>query len=248
MNSRRFIIGLVIAVVMVATLACSALSSVPSVSSPVPPEATQSSGSGGSGNAGNGGSGNTSNVLLKDDFSDNGSGWGTGTDADSVVEYTGNGLTMTVFKTSFFVYSTPNDKSYQNVHIEARIDNNSTDDMATFGVMCDQQVTTDAYYYFSISPNGEYAISKAAIAKDDEVLTNGGKWVASDLIEKNAKSYNIGADCGNGTLTLYVGGKKVDSVQDSSYTKGEVGLFAWNAKQPAGTSVVFHDFVMTELK
>ncbi len=244
MQSRRFIIGLGIAVVMVVTLACSALSSVPSE----PAQSSGNGGAGGSGNSGNGGSSNTGNVLLKDDFSDKSTGWGTGTDADSVVEYTGNGLTMTVFKTSFFVYSTPNDKSYQNVHIEARIENNSTDDMATFGVMCDQQVTTDAYYYFSISPNGEYAISKAAVAKDDEVLTNGGKWVTSDVIEKNAKSYNIGADCGNGTLTLYVNGKKIDSVQDSSYTKGQVGLFAWNAKQPAGTSVIFHDFVMTGLQ
>ena len=33
-----------------------------------------------------------------------------------------------------------------------------------------------------------------------------------DLIEKNKSSYRVGADCGNGTLTLYVDGQQIASV------------------------------------
>ena len=112
-----------------------------------------------------GGSNPSGAALLTDDFSDSNSGWGTGTDADSVVEYVNGGLQMVVIKTDYFVYSTPNDTAYQNVHLSATVANNSSDNLATFGIMCNQQVTKDAYYYLGISPNGEYAIAKAAVAK-----------------------------------------------------------------------------------
>ncbi len=248
MSNKRFVMALIVVVVTMAILACSLLSSVPSIPSSVPSLPTSPSGNSGSGSNGGNGS-NTSEVLLKDDFSDSSTNWGTGTDADSSVEYANGGLDISVFKTGLFVYSTPNDQAYQNVHIEVNIENHSTDDIATFGVMCDQQVTTDAYYYFGISPNGEYAINKAAVANDDTVLTNDGEWTASDLIKKNAASYQVGADCGSdGTLTLYVDGQKIDSVQDTSYSKGMVGVFAWSAEKPSGASVVFHDFVMSSLK
>jgi len=238
MKKNLLIIAVAITCLALAAMACSAVS-LPSLS--------------GNGNANNSNtnSGGTSSgaTLLKDDFSDSSSGWGTGTDADSLVEYVDGGLKMTVFKTDYLTYSTPDDTAYGNVHIEVTVANNSTDDLATFGIMCDQQVTKDAFYYMGISPNGEYAIAKAAVAKDDVVLTNNGKWVASKLITKNAKSYKIGADCGSdGTLTLYVDGQKIDSVTDTSYSKGRVALFAWNAKVASGTDVTFDNFVMTSLK
>ena len=200
-------------------------------------------------NTNSAGTGGTGKTLLSDDFSSSSSGWGTGTDTDSLVEYVNGGLKMTVFTTDYLTYSPPNNTAYQNIHLEVTVTNNSTDEMTTFGIMCNQQVTKDAFYYMGISPNGEYAISKAAVAKDDVVLTNNGKWTASNSIKKNAKSYRIGADCGgDGTLTLYVDGRKIDSVTDTSYGKGRVALFAWNAKVPSGTDVVFDNFVMTSLK
>jgi hypothetical protein len=237
MKKNVLIIVAAIACLALAIMACSAVS-IPSIS-----------GSATSTVVGNSGGSSTSSTLLKDDFSDSSSGWGTGTDADSLVEYVNGGLQMKVYKTDYFTYSTPDETAYQNIHIEVTVANNSSDDLATFGIMCNQQVTKEAFYYMGISPNGEYAIAKAAVAKDDVILTNNGKWAASDLITKNAKSYQIGADCGSdGTLTLYVDGKKIDSVTDTSYSKGRVALFAWNAKVASGTDVTFDNFVMSSLK
>ena len=191
---------------------------------------------------------NAGDVLLSDDFTDSSTGWGTGTDGDSSAEYVSGGFAMKVFKTHFFVYTTPSDQTYQNVHIETTIENKSAEDLATFGVMCDQQANQEAYYYFAISPNGEYGISKATAGQDDAVLTNNGNWTVSNWIPRNAKTYKVGVDCGSGRLTLYVEGRKIASVQDSTYTSGAVGLFAWSGEQQSGTSVVFHQFVMTPLK
>jgi len=189
-------------------------------------------------------------IILADDFSS--SQWGTGTDADSSVEYANEALQMIVFTKNYFVWSTPNDQDYENIHMEVTATNNKTDPTTAFGIMCHQQATSDAFFYFAITPAGQYAITKAIapvdnVAQDDVILTNDGKWESSDLVKENAPSYRIGADCGNETLTLYVDGQQVASVSDSSYTSGGVALFTWSGEDVASADISFDDFLMREL-
>ena len=187
----------------------------------------------------------TGDVLLSDDFSS--TQWGTGTDADSSVEYASETLQMIVFTKNYFVWSTPDDQDYQNVHMEVTVINNDTDSTTAFGLMCHQQIT-DSGYYFAITPAGEYAIAISTLAQQIDVfLTNNDEWATSDLITKNASSYRVGADCGNGTLTLYVDGQQIASVSDSTYTSGGVAVFAWSGEDATSTNVSFDDFEMTEL-
>ncbi len=185
-----------------------------------------------------------SGALLEDDFS-SGDTWGTGTDADSSVEYSNSALNMSVYKDFWFVWSTPNKDDYENIHVEVTAKNDSTDSTGAFGIICNMQVT-DTSYYFSVTGAGEYAIGRYTLT-DDVLLTNDGKWGKSDAIPSGAASYRIGADCGNGTLTLYVDGQQVDSVSDTTYTTGNVGLFAWSGEELNGTNVSFDDFVVTKL-
>lgn len=190
-----------------------------------------------------------SDVFFEDDFTAGGrSSWGTGTDADSSVEYVDDGLNMQLFTDNYIVWSTPNDTQYDNIHMEVTALNNGSDAMTAFGFMCYQQYPiTDSRYYFAVTAGGEYAIGKSALALDDEVLSNNGEWGKSDLIAKDASSYRLGADCGNGTLTLYVDGQKVDSVSDSTYTTGGVSLFLWSGDNIKTVNVTFDDFALTEL-
>ncbi len=185
--------------------------------------------------------------LVEDDFSDSGSGWGTGTDSDSSVEYANGGLHMEGFRDNYFTWSNPDTETYQDVHMEVTVENESGDTRAGFGLMCDQQTVDSSYYYFAISADGEYAIGRSATGKEDVFLTNNNDWGTSDLIAKNADSYHISADCGHGTLTLYVDGKQIDSATDSAYQDGAVGLFLWTGDEPSG-AVTYDDFVMTALK
>jgi len=187
-----------------------------------------------------------SDTLFNDDFSRE--QWGTGTDADSSVEYVDEALNLQIFTTSYIVYTYPNEKDYENVHMEVTVINNGTDSTTAFGFFCDQQhPITDSRYFFAVTPAGEYAIGKAALAQNEVFLTNNDTWAKSDLIAKNADSYRIGADCGNGNLTLYVDGQQVDSVEDSTYTSGGVALFAWTEKDTTTANVSFDDFLMTKL-
>ncbi|NUM47042.1 MAG: hypothetical protein HUU38_20270 [Anaerolineales bacterium] len=194
------------------------------------------------------GLGNSDGSLYRDDFSSTNSNWGIGTDADSSVEYVSDGLQFFVTTTNYFTWSNPGvEEGFENIHIEVTVKNRSTDPNAAFGLVCHQQVTGDSHYYMAITQSGQYAIAKAAIAQTDVFLTNNDQWGDSDLIPVEAETYQLGADCGNGTLTLYVNGQQIASVSDSTYTKGEVGLFAWSGEETAGTTVVFDDFVVTSL-
>ena len=184
-------------------------------------------------------------ALLEDDFSGDDT-WGTGTDSDSSVEYSNEALKFIVNTDYFFVWSTPNGEDYENIHVEVTVKNDSTDSTAAFGIVCNLQIT-DTSYYFAVTGAGEYAIGKYTFL-GDELLTNGGEWGTSDAIASGAASYRIGADCGSdGTLTLYVDGQQVDSVNDTTYSMGNVGLFAWSGEDVNGTNVSFDDFIITKL-
>jgi hypothetical protein len=185
-------------------------------------------------------------VILSDDFSS--TQWGTGTDADSSVEYASGALQMIVYTKNYFVWSTPNDQDYQNVHLEVTVNNNGSDATTAFGIMCNQQVGADSsFYYVAMTPAGEYAIAKATEGQSDVFLTNNDQWANSDSIAKEASSYRVGADCGNGTLTLYVDGQQIASVSDASYVNGGVAVFTWSGEEATNTDVSFDDFLMTEL-
>jgi hypothetical protein len=188
----------------------------------------------------------TGAVLLIDDFSS--AQWGTGTDADSSVEYASEALQMIVFTKNHFIWSTPDNQDYQNVHMEVTVTNNDTDSTTAFGLMCNQQAGEDnSFYYFAMTPAGEYAIAKAVAGQTDVFLTNNDEWASSDLISKNASSYRVGADCGHGNLTLYVDGQQIASISDSTYTGGGVAIFTWSGEEVASANVSFDDFAMTEL-
>ena len=112
------------------------------------------------------------------------------------------------------------------MQMEVTVLNNGTDMYTAFGLMCNQQASSDAsFYYFAVTPAGQYAIAKATGDQSDVFFTNNNEWAISSLITQNASSYRVGAACGNGTLTLYVDGKQIASVSDSSYTQGGVALF-----------------------
>jgi hypothetical protein len=240
---RNNVIILAIASLALAALACQAVmggnnTAVPPSNTSVPPANTDSPAPTQS---------STGNVLLSDDFSS--TQWGTGTDSDSSVEYANEALQVIVFTKNYFVWSTPNAENYQNMHMEVTVLNNGTDSTTAFGLMCHQQESSkSSFYYFGVTPAGEYAIAKATAEQSDVFLTNNDAWASSDLIAKDASSYRVGADCAsNGTLALYVDGKQIASVSDVSYTNGGVAVFTWSGEEATTTNLSFDDFLMTEL-
>jgi hypothetical protein len=182
-------------------------------------------------------------TTPSDDFSNSGSGWGTGTDSSSSVEYTNGGLQMIVYTPFYVTWSTPDTTVYENIHMEVNVKNDSTDPEALFGFVCNEQGSTNAFYYVGVSPDGYYAFIKSSVAVEDVFLKEG----TSTVISGSPSSMRLGLDCGNGSMTLYVNGQQIDSVSDSSYTNGVVGLFAASDDQDSGANVTFDDFTSSQL-
>jgi hypothetical protein len=187
-------------------------------------------------------------VLLNDDFSVSRDSWGTLDGEKSSVKYDNDTLRMKLFEKNYVVWSRPNDDDYEDIHAEVTVINNDTDSTTAFGVVCYQQSEDWSFYYLAMTPAGEYAIIRATDGDDDVYLTNDGKWGSSDLIAVDADTYRVSADCGGGTLTLYVDGHQIATATDSTYSTGHIGLFAWSGEDVASADVSFDDFVMSSLK
>jgi len=256
-GNNKFLIAL--ASLVLAALSCNTITGggqppqipeIPDVPTFVPPTVdfqapTQESQSNGSGS--NVPQGNPGDVLFQDDFVPGRGEWGTGSDADRTVEYLNEALHFNIVKENYFVWTAPNDTDYSNIHMEVTAFNNGSDPDTAMGFVCYQQFFDEDSYYFAVTPAGDYAIALAALAQDDVFLTNNDQWGSSDLIPKNAATYRIGADCGNGKLTLYVNGQEVASVEDTTYTSGRFALYVWSGKKTGGTDVSYDDFIMTQL-
>ncbi len=182
--------------------------------------------------------------LYKDDFSGSGSGWSTFTSDNGSVEYGNGDYVMKVFTDAWFVWGNPDETALSNVHIEVTVNNTGGTADTSFGIMCNYASDTQ-HYYMGIDSQGFYAIAKVD-GSDDVFLTNNDDWGQSEAIAKNAPSYRLGADCANGTLTLYVDGQQIDSASDSSFTAGDVGLFAWTEDE-INAEIHFDDLVVTSL-
>jgi hypothetical protein len=186
-------------------------------------------------------------VILRDDFSDN-TIWGVLTDEKSSIQYANDALQMIVHTENYFVWTTPDNEEYEDIHMEVTVINNNTDSNTSFGLLCNQQSDDDSFYYLVVTPNGQYVIARAASGKDDVFLTNNDEWGYSDRIKQDAASYRVGVDCGaDGTLTLYVDGQEIDSVTDSSYSSGGVGLMTWSGDGSSNANVSFDDFLIADL-
>jgi serine/threonine protein kinase len=190
----------------------------------------------------------TGEVLLKDDFSQDDVIWGTLTDENNSIEYDGETLRMQIFLENWFVWSTPNNEIYRDVHVEVMVTNNDGQPNTAFGVLCNQQEADGSYYYLAMTPGGEYAIAIAAEGQTDFFFTNDDQWGTSALITRNKDTYRVGADCGKGVLTLYVDGLAIDSASDSTYTSGGVGLVTWSGNNAPSADAIFDDFIVTSLE
>lgn len=183
-------------------------------------------------------------VILQDDFSSADTTWGAIDDENSLVQLDNGALRMVISKRNWFVWSSPNSIAYRDVYLETTVINNDTDQYTVFGLFCNQQTDGQSFYYFGITPAGQYAIARVDSGVLDNFLTNNDQWGFSSLIPQNASSYRVAADCGNGVLTLYVNGQQIDTVTDATYTSGRAGVFIWSAEQATKTDISFDDFLL----
>jgi hypothetical protein len=190
-----------------------------------------------------GGGPDPASILLQDDFSNSASGWETGSyDTGSVgykdsaysVRSLGDGNTMWgVANLSFDDVVVDVDA----VQVEAPSNNNNG-----YGVACREQGGANANAYFlMISGDGAYSIIKS-VEGDFEWLVD---WTFSDVILKGNAGNHIRAVCDGTTLALFANGQSLATVEDGTYTSGDIALAAVSLEEGEPTEIVFDNLVVS---
>ena len=201
---------------MVLSLACSAASATPA-----PQDLAVPSG----------------HVLFQDDFADPITGWDRLMTAEGTMDYDGGGYRLLVQSPNTNFWSTPH-KNFADVRMEVDSGKLGGPDENRIGLVC--RFTGDDYYFFLITSDGYYGIGlyndgQAVLLGQSEMQSNGN-------IKTGMAVNHLRADCAGDTLTFYVNGFQVASVQDATLKSGEVGILA-GTFSGLGVDVIFDNFV-----
>jgi hypothetical protein len=182
-------------------------------------------------------------VLFEDDFADDGGGWDTTTTAGYSLTISNGEYVVTATEPAFYLSSVAGEFLW-DMHIETTIRNVGEATDHAFGVICNYQDTNN-HYFLGIGADGYYAIVLVQDGVTQRLSSDEDVWVFSDDIPQNASSYQLGADCADGRLALYVNGEEIAAVNDSTFVSGDVGVFVATFEQ-GNAEVRFDNFVVTE--
>jgi len=177
-------------------------------------------------------------ALYRDNFSDEGSGWCVDSDADAALSYDSGQYLFEVNDTEWFVWCNPGE-NFDDVHLEVSVENSGGTGDTAFGLMCHFQEASGDFYYAGVTAAGDYIISLYQNGEDN-FLAEG----TTDEVDPDAGTYQVGMNCNNGTIALYVNGTKIDSGDDDTYSSGDIGLFAWTVDE-APAEIRYDDIVVT---
>ncbi len=188
-------------------------------------------------------------VIYRDDFSSKSSNWVTGSNEAASSDYLNGEYWLKIKRTNWQAWSlAPDGKIHSNVFLEATAKEVSADKEASpgFGLICNYKDNSN-FVYAAIAKTGYYYIVQRANGEFKVLSDPNGKWSPSDEIRLNAPSYRIGLDCTPNAITLYVDGKRIDTISALTLAGGNVGLFAEDYDK-TNVEVRFDDFVVTQLK
>lgn len=181
----------------------------------------------------------SSPILFQDDFSSTSSGWDRATYDGGETDYQNGAYHIFVDGEYASVWANPG-LHFTDVSVETDAVMIGGVEDNEFGVIC-RYVDENNFYAGSISSDGYYAIVSI---KDGEFGYVGTEsMMPSDLINLGATVNRIRLDCVGSRLTLYVNGNELLSASDSSFSSGDVGLYAGTFATP-GIDISFDNFLV----
>jgi hypothetical protein len=178
-------------------------------------------------------------VVYKEDFSNNTSGWDRFVNDGGIMDYDSGGFRFLVRQPKLNFWSTPAG-NYQDVRIEADVTKLNGPDENRAGLIC--RYRNGNYYFFIISNDGYYAIGKFS---DGTATLLGQESMQQTEFIKAGELNHLRADCIGNTLTFYVNFNQVASVPDTDFATGGVGLLGGSFTEP-GVDILFQNFVVLQ--
>jgi hypothetical protein len=162
-----------------------------------------------------------------EDFSDPTSGWQAESDASAEVGYHEGAMRVRVNVPNRLAWASAGRK-LSDFHLSVEATQVAGPDDNEYGLLVRMQ-DPDHFYRFSISGDGYYLVSKYD-GEEWEVLS--GDWTPSDAIRLGAATNLLEVVCQGATMAFYVNGELLTEVQDSTYLRGDIGLYAGSFFDP----------------
>lgn len=178
-------------------------------------------------------------VIFKDDFSNIKSGWNRVTAPKGESNYADGMYRLFVNEPNIDIWSLAG-RDLADVRIEVDAYKMGGDRNNRFGIIC-RAASPSSFYTLVVSSDGYYGIG--VIDGNDYRLIGMDALQPTDAIHQGSALNHIRADCVGDTLTLYVNGVKLGSVQDKRFASGDVGLIAGTYDAP-GVDLRFDDFTV----
>jgi len=180
-------------------------------------------------------------VLFKDNFSDNNSGWDQLNDESIITDYNNGIYHIYINMDNTDVWANPG-LDFSDSVIEVNAAKKGGPDDNDFGVICRYQGPDD-FYFFIVSSDGYYAIGKWS--GGDQVLISSENMEYSDVINQGYATNKLRAECISSSLVLWANDQVLAEVTDTDFKTGDVGLIAGTFNVP-GTDIEFDDFVVNK--
>lgn len=181
-------------------------------------------------------------VLFQDDFSDPASGWRQPTEnAGGVLDYAYDTFHIQVNDPQTLMWSGPGLR-FTDVRIEVDAIKAAGPEDDDFGVVCRAQ-DRENFYFLVISGDGYYGIGK--VEEGVQTLIGMPALLPSEEVHRGVVLNHMRADCIDNTLSFYVNGLLLKTVEDDTFSGGDVGLAAGTFNE-AGTEVYFDNFTVLQ--
>ncbi|HEY9075787.1 MAG TPA: FHA domain-containing protein [Anaerolineaceae bacterium] len=163
--------------------------------------------------------------TLREDFSNNDRNWYVGDVGEFArIALAGGGIRISILKGPFYAWTT-NFETYENLRMEVDIAQLQGQKENEMGFFCRFQDDNNLYM-LGMTASRRYGIAK----KEKGTLTMLTTGVIPASITLKSEGFNhLRGDCSGQTLALYVNGVKLAEVQDQSFTRGRMSIYAGGA-------------------
>ncbi len=179
-------------------------------------------------------------LPWSDDFSDPAGGWQAESDASAEVRCYEGVMSLLVKVPNRLAWASAG-REFSDFRLAVEATQVAGPDDNEYGVLVRMR-DADHFYRFSISGDGYYLVSKYD-GGAWEVLN--GDWTSSDAIHLGAVTNLLEVVCRGATMTFLVNGVTLTQVEDGSYSRGDIGLYAGSFFEP-GVEIHFDNLTVTE--
>jgi hypothetical protein len=178
-------------------------------------------------------------ILFQDDFNDPISGWESYRGSDGIRDYENGAYRILVDIPDQYFFSIPG-KNFTDVNITVDATKVAGPDDNYFGIICRFQDLNN-FYFFIISSDGFYAIGKNVVGEVS--ILGQDTMLYSQTIHRGETDNSVQAKCAGDQLGLYVNNIELVSIQDTTFSSGDVGLLVGTFKT-YGANMVFDNFIV----